>query len=805
MKLALMDAWRALRARPSVTLVAQAGITLALAASLLVGLLALALAQTDASIPEPDRVVTLDFMGNPTFQRSEWFGAAPVFFGPALKARGAPLQHIARVQGGGFTLRMTGGDYKMVGLLLPDPEIVPLMGLRALHGDLEATLRQPDAVALTRRAVTMVWGDLPPQQAIGRMLTDHGKNYRVGAVVPDFNSRHPLQGNEMLAGIEGHANTRSAEDRNAIFMVNGRVFARLAPGVQAEQVGGWMRAAFYDHPGFGDLPKEWSANGREPAFFRALTLPASRFEGESERWTQIGALGAACALLLVMATVNALNLQSAQLLQRQRETALRQSLGASHAALWRLWACEQGLALLMSGASAWLIAWWLAPGLVAWLGLPAHTDLFHPLPWAVLGGLGAVVALLLPLTLALPAWVALRQAPARALQGRTASEGPWGRRLRQGLLSLQLVGALLLLALTGVLTAQHRHLLHADRGFSLDNRLLLDVFAREGDQATFAPLVQAVTQLPAVQSWAFSDVVPPWAGLGTVTVHRRPDQATGPTLSLHHVTPSFFATYGMRVLAGDPYAKTQGEARLVVDAESAKLLGFATPQAAVGQLVLGGAAFNLPGDAPRRIVAVVAQAQLQTAREAARPRGFVLSEAYSQWLTLHAKDLPRLQTAVKQLWQQFNLPFDYRLDPVQTQMTEAYRQDGQLAGLLGALSVLAVAVAVVGAYALVADTLRRRRTELVLHRLHGAGGADIVRQVALEFRTPVLLALGLGVPVAAWLGQLYLSGFVDHVALGEGLVLPLLLATGLTVVVLCVAAWRHTRLALNLRPIEALA
>lgn len=801
-----MDAWRALRARPAANLVAHAGIALALTASLLVGLLALAMAQTDESIPDPERVVMLDFMGNPPFQRSDWFGAAPVFFGPALKARGVPLQHIARVQGAGFTLRLAGGDFKMVGVLLPDPEIVPLMGLRTLHGDLAATLRQPDAVALTRHAVELVWGDLPPQQAIGRMLNDHGRNYRVGAVVPDFDTRHPLHGNELIAGFESHANTSSAEDREAIFMVNGRVFARLAPGARAEQVAGWMRAAFFAHPGFGALPKDWSAKGREPAFFRALTLPRTRFAGQEERWTQIAALGAACVLLLIMAAVNALNLQSAQLLQRQRETALRQSLGASSAGLWRLWASEQGLALLAAAGAAWLLAWWLAPGLVAWLGLPERTDLFRPLPWAALGGLAGVMVLLLPLTLALPAWAALRQAPARALQGRTASEGPWGRRLRQGLLSLQLLGALLLLALTGVLSAQHRYLLHADRGYSLENRLLLDVWARDGDQATFVPLVQAITQHPAVQAWAFSDVVPPWGGSsGLIAVHRRPDQPDGPTLRLHRVSPGFFATYGVRVLAGDPNAKVQGETRLVLDAETAKLLGFASPQAAVGQLVLGGAAYNLPGDEPRRIVAVVAQAQLQTAREAAPPKAYVLSEEYSQMLSLHAQDLPRLQAAVKQLWKQFNLPFEYRIEPVQTQLAEAYRQDGQLAGLLGALALLAVAVAVAGAYALVADTLRRRRTELVLHRLHGAGGADIVRRVAAEFAGPLSLALALGLPLAAGLAQLYLGGFTDRVSLAQGLALPLLGAAALTLLVVTLAAWRHTRLALGLRPIEALA
>jgi hypothetical protein len=48
-----------------------------------------------------------------------------------------------------------------------------------------------------------------------------------------------------------------------------------------------------------------------------------------------------------------------------------------------------------------------------------------------------------------------------------------------------------------------------------------------------------------------------------------------------------------------------------------------------------------------------------------------------------------------------------------------------------------------GAYTLVADTLRRRRTELILHRVHGASDMAIVRQVARELASPLLVAVAI--------------------------------------------------------------
>ena len=86
----LQDAWRSLRARAGATLVAGAGLTLALATSMLVGLLALALSAVEPHIPEPDRVVVLDFRGNPPGKPGDWLTASPVVFGP-LRLQSFPI------------------------------------------------------------------------------------------------------------------------------------------------------------------------------------------------------------------------------------------------------------------------------------------------------------------------------------------------------------------------------------------------------------------------------------------------------------------------------------------------------------------------------------------------------------------------------------------------------------------------------------------------------------------------------------------------------------------------------------------
>jgi hypothetical protein len=610
-----------------------------------------------------------------------------------------------------------------------------------------------------------------------------------------------------MVGYETQGNAKPQDERKAIYLINGRVYARLRPGTSVHQVGGWMREAFVANPAYAELPADWKAGpdgARDAALFRGLTLTQLPFEGDGNalRWQLLGAVAAASALLLVLAAFNHMNLQAASLLQRQRETALRRSLGAQSTQLLQLWALQALLPLLLSAAGATLLAWWVAPAVANWVGLaPAH-PVADPLPWRAVAGLVACVAVLLPLTLAVPAWLALRQPPAPALQGRTASEGPWGRRVRQGLLTLQLAGSLLLLAMAGVLALQHQHLLHADRGFATHNRLVLSAMVERDFVPELGPFMAAVRQHPAIQHWAFSTARPALDTQGQAELHVSPSQHKQ-VLRLTFVSPGFFATYGMKLLAGSVQTGL-GEARLVIDAKAARALGFANPQAAVGALLRGGGSHMQEGQELRRVVAVVNDVKQESARSPAMPQGFLLSDE-PQWdLTVHGPDLPALRKALEDIWKTHGPPLLRIVKTADEQRAEAYRQEEQLTTILAAVALLAMGVAMLGAYALVADTLRRRRTELVLHRLHGAGHADITRQVAAEFAAPLGLAALIGLPLAAWLGERYLAGFVDRIGSAAGLGLPLALATAATVLVTAAAAWRHVRQALALQPMEAL-
>lgn len=805
----MLDAWRSLRRRTGPTAVTVGGLMVAMAACFVVALLAIAMAAPDPSIHDPDRVVLLDFKGNIPGQPIGWFTGGPVAFGPMLKDRKVPLDLISRSTSNGLDINMNGRLHPTF-LLIADPDLVPLLGLRSLYGDLRAALTRFDGIAITPGVVRELWGDLPPERAMGRRFESDGVFYTVAAIIPDFDTRSPVGraspmvgDRKAMVGYDTQGGARTEGQRDNIYAYTGRVFARLRPGVSLDQIGGWMREAFEANPKYTELPAEWKANGRQAAFFRGVTLTQLPFEGDDNirLWRLLGAVGAASALLLVLAAFNCMNLQTANLLQRQRETALRRSLGADGAQLLRLWGTEVLLTLLVAAAGAVLLAWWAAPSIANWIGFWGKEFVADPIPLRALLGLAATVPVLLVFVLAPPAWRALRRMPAPALQGRTMSEGPWGRRTRQALLTLQLSGAVAMLLLAGVLTLQQRYLMQADRGFETQNRLWFGFMVNPDKVPNLDAFVAALGRHPAIKSWSFgggysmieNGAIDPWVGESN---HKQ-------VMRLSTVSPSFFETYGMTIIAGAPRVGN-GEMNVVIDAKAARGLGFATPQAAVGALVRGGSGMMQEGDVPKRVVAIVKDVKLESARDEAMPQGFELSDA-TQWdISVYGPDMAALRKAMDDLWKTHGPGLPYAMESADTLRGLVYKQERQMTTMLTAVAFLAVGVAMLGAYALVSDSLRRRRTELVLHRLHGAWHAAIVKVVMSEFVVPLLVGLAVGLSLGAWLGARYLSGFVDRVDLVTGIAGPMLTACVAILIVVALAATRHVRQALTIQPVEVL-
>ena len=343
-----------------------------------------------------------------------------------------------------------------------------------------------------------------------------------------------------------------------------------------------------------------------------------------------------------------------------------------------------------------------------------------------------------------------------------------------------------------------------------------DSFFGSDEKPMSVPFREALSHEPGVQGLAWSMDVPGRSMDKTYQLVGRPPGTTIVNANTMPVDVGFFDLYGIRILAGHVRARAAPspasqaasstesapvEQLVVVDADTARQLGFATPQAAIDQILLTRSDLDKLGKDTMRIVAVSSDVRLEHAREIARLHIFMITRQPQGVLTVQGADSAQLRQALARVWPRF-YPED-ALEP--TSVSEAleapYQTEHRLARVAIAMSVIALLLSAFGVYALAAYTVRRSAREIVVRKLHGAGRARIARLMAREFAPLLAAAAVLGLPLAGWLGHAWLENFTQR----SPTILWVLPASLLALVAMTtLAALRHGLVAMNMRPTLAL-
>ncbi len=288
-------------------------------------------------------------------------------------------------------------------------------------------------------------------------------------------------------------------------------------------------------------------------------------------------LQAAVGLILLIACANVANLLLARGTMRHHEMAVRSSMGAGRARLVRQMLAESFLLAMMGGALGSLLAV-LTVHLLATIGpanLPRLNELrVHPAMLLFALGISIVAALIAGL---FPAWRTSRTELTEALKqsGRAMTSG--GRWLRQALVVLEVTLAVSLLVALTLLVRSFSNLLSVDPGFNPDQVLVaeLSLPAAQYDQDEkarffFDQLLERVRALPGVTRVGLVDALPfSNNGLGgKLVIADRPEPKEGEELTTEKriVSPGYFETLGIPLLQGRDFLDSddQGNAPVVI-------------------------------------------------------------------------------------------------------------------------------------------------------------------------------------------------------------------------------------------------
>jgi ABC-type antimicrobial peptide transport system permease subunit len=744
-------AWRLLAREPVYSAVAVLGLAVALAACfLLFGLVRYAWTYNDA-IAGADGVYVVKERRN-IFPRASWGASGPSplagraeaagLASAATSARSAQLG--ARVQERFVQLRVS----------VVDANYLTFFGVRAMSGDADAALARPDALVLSRSEAERLFGTT---DALGKVLTIAGSPFVVRAIVADLPANtSPAFGALLGKGV--HSWDPPPKSTQDAWFQRASLYLRPAPGVRPAQLQAALEnmvAAERD----ASLPVALSEGHPKPLTSIAVTaLSQVYFDqdlaaagGTGARYgnpAAIAGLALLGLLILLLAATNYVNLAAVRTAARRREIAVRKTLGISGAGLAGQFAAEA----LLVGAGSTLIGAFLA-----WLTLPLFSELvgvplastFGPGAWAIVAAIGIGTGLLSGLY---PAWLAARVPASVALGGRQG-ETLEGVRLRRILTVAQFAAAIGLVAASLAVWWQAQYASQADPGFDPSSQLVLQLPGKPGSAAAHAFKAE-LARLPVVEgATAMSEAI----GRDEVTIVFNVALRDGSTLPIEgkEVGANFFQVFGLRPVAGRLFSR-EGEEGVVLNARAALALGFATPEAAVGQIV----------DKDKRVIGIAPELRFTTLRQNPGPIMYLQSEDGGVLTARVRGPLPDARAAIEALWAR-HFPNDApEIETASAVFARNYAEDLRQARLLALASVVATALACFGIYVLSSYTIRRRAREFVLRKLHGATPRHIGLLVAREW----LVLLGVGALLAlapAWLWtERYLAGFVERAPMG---------------------------------------
>jgi len=588
------------------------------------------------------------------------------------------------------------------------------------------------------------------------------------------------------------------------------VKARLAPGVTVARAQEAMNAlAERLAREFPDLNR-----GRDITVFPTREIRLHP-QGDRELLQPALLLMGVVGLILVLASSNLGGLLLVRGVGRTQEVAVRRALGAAPGRVTRLFLGEALLLSVLGGAMGILLARWL-------LDLAAGLPL--PLPFSGELDLAMDIRVLL-FTVALmtatglffgwaPAAQSLAAELTRSLKEDHRSHG--GRRLslfRNLMVAVQVAVSVVLIMAAGLMVRSLMSYGRVDPGVdSASVAVLRTDFSRlglsEADRGvTLREVQEGLKAIPGVEAVAVGTRIPLYGNASTTTVVEgyEPSAGTGSVeLDFAFVDPDYFRTLGMGL--------REGRAFNADDQRAPERVSVIVNQAAVDRFWGGvdplGRRIRPQADPEGwiRVVGVVSNVKVESLAESPRPMlYFPLPETgtASPYVLVRTSGNPEaLLPTVRSRLQAVNprLPV-VQLRTLASLVEESVSGPRMGATALGAFSLLALLLASLGIYTLVAFSVAARRPEIGLRMALGAPGGRVVGRVMREMAVTVALGMGVGGILSILLFSRLQGLIFGAELLSVGTLLPTL---GVLVVTVALASWIPARRAARVDPVAAL-
>lgn len=645
------------------------------------------------------------------------------------------------------------------GFVYFDQELLELLELPVISGNLKYALTDPNSIVITRRKAEKYF---PGEDAIGKTFVinnDDKKLFKVGAVIEDFPANSHLQFDFLmtLTGVEFWPGEQSWWMAS-----NYQIYVTLKPGTDVKQAAEKIKRGFiekYYKPALtasGAVGFEKILNS---ASFELQPMDKIYLDGTVRDDLPHGDIrfiwlfSAIAIFIVIIACINFINLSTARSANRAKEVGLRKTLGSFRSHLIKQFLTESFLFSIIAITAGVLLAWLLLP----YFNVLASRTLTFPLGWWLIPGV-LVASVIIGIAAGLyPAFYLSSFNPASVLKG-SVSQGSKSSSTRSALVVFQFTTSIVLIISTVVIYRQMSYILNKKLGFEKDQVVMLQGANALGDK--IPALKNELLKLSQVEHVSVSDYLPiQGSKRDGNTFHREGMDKIerGVTAQKWVVDQDYIKTLGMKILEGRDFNPDMisDSTSIIINQTMAKELNLVDP---VGKVIQNWQKYT--------VIGIVEDFHFESMKKNISPVCFVVGSSPSIiLLKAKSRNMKETITAISAVWNRFSPNQAIRFNFLSERYASTYSDVDRMGRIFTTFALLAIIVACLGLFALSAFMVEQRSKEISIRMVLGASVNTVFRLMTQNFVFLVLISFLLAAPIAWFLMQQWLKDFIYKIDL----------------------------------------
>lgn len=674
------------------------------------------------------------------------------------------------------------------GFYFADSTVFDVFTYPLLRGDVETALNAPFSVLLTEEMAQKYFGDTDPMGQVLRI--DNEFDFTVAGILAPLPSHSHfsfdfLASMTSLEQMDGEMN-----EWNDISDVHTYI---VIPGSFAlEAMDKKVQGVLHNHAG-EENSAVMTLHLQPLTDIHLSTGYANENSIGGNSMTNLYVFGSIALLILLIASINFINLSTARSVKRAREVGMRKVLGAYRLQLIRQFLGESVLLAFLGLLFALGLVELLVPAFNSLLDTNLVITYFGNS--TLLLSLLAVVAFVGVVAGTYPAFVLSSFRPVEVFKGET-KRGVSGVLLRKGLVVFQFAIAIVLIIGSFIMSAQMTYFAEKDLGFNKEQVVVMNL-REPAVQDNYESFKRTLSQHPGILHTAAASSMPGsnTYGLGSFRVEGAPeDDEIGITTVV--VDHDFVETLELTMASGRNFSRD-----FVTDSSATLLLN----EAAVARLALEDPlTTNLitDDDEVRQVVGVIEDFHFSTLQTEIRPIVFYLGDSFPFLAArIDPKETVSVMEYLEASWAEVAPAYPFEYTFMDDDFANAYEGSQRLSNTIQAFTFLAILVACLGLFGLVSYTTEQRTKEIGVRKVLGASVPGILVLLSKDFLKLVGVAFVIAGPLAYFTMQKWLEEFAYRIEISWAIFLMAgIAALMIAVITVCYQAIR----AALANPVESL-